>query len=125
MHSSFQVSQLVTIAIQYLSSSPFYICYISVSAPSWEHIRFSFRKISAACGLCSFLHQFSLPLLPNPRMVAFPCGVCKRSVASNHRAFQCDICNSWIHIKCNYLDKKSYAFLKNPINEGEMFICLC
>ena len=38
---------------------------------------------------------------------------------------QCDICNKWIHIKCNYLDKKSYAFFQNPNNEAETFICIC
>ena len=58
-------------------------------------------------------------------MVAFPCGVCNNSVANNHRAIQCDICNKWIHIKCNYLDKKSYAFFQNPNNEAETFICIC
>ncbi|XP_057305356.1 uncharacterized protein LOC130642284 [Hydractinia symbiolongicarpus] len=45
-------------------------------------------------------------------MTNFPCNICKKNVNNNHRAIQCDICNHWIHIKCNNLDNTSYNLLK-------------
>ena len=40
--------------------------------------------------------------------VLFPCGVCCKPVAVNHRAVQCDICDLWIHIKCNAISPALY-----------------
>ena len=40
--------------------------------------------------------------------VSFPCGICSNPVASNHRAIQCDICDRWIHIKCNSISAAQY-----------------
>ena len=37
-----------------------------------------------------------------------PCGICKKPVANNHYAIKCDICDKWVHIKCNYVSKDSY-----------------
>ena len=45
-------------------------------------------------------------------MINFPCGICRRSVRSNHKAIECSICKFWIHIKCNGLTRKDYEFLK-------------
>ena len=36
-------------------------------------------------------------------VVQFPCLVCNRTVAKNHRAGQCDLCDSWVHIACKTL----------------------
>ena len=38
---------------------------------------------------------------PNPGPVKYPCSMCKKPVAKNHRALQCDQCDSWVHIKCD------------------------
>ena len=57
-------------------------------------------------------------------MVADKCGVCEQSVAKNHKAIECDICKKWVHIKCNLLNKKDYAFYQNPDNISEIFICI-
>ena len=57
-------------------------------------------------------------------MVAPPCGICNKKVAKNHKAIQCDICDKWIHIKCNLLKKSDYAHFQNPDNEQEQFICI-
>ena len=35
-----------------------------------------------------------------------PCAVCEKSVAINHEAVYCRICNRWIHIRCNNIWKK-------------------
>ena len=41
------------------------------------------------------------------------CKICKTATRDN--AIVCDICNSWVHIKCNWLDKKDYeAFQDDP-----------
>lgn len=42
-----------------------------------------------------------------------PCGICHKSVKINHRATQCDICQLWIHIKCNDISKTDYQVLQS------------
>ena len=54
-------------------------------------------------------------------MTKFPCSSCEKNVNKNHRAIQCDICDRWIHIKCNFLNSKDYECLKNS---EESFICI-
>ena len=36
-------------------------------------------------------------------VVQCPCFVCNKAVAKNHRAVQCDLCDSWVHIAFNSL----------------------
>ena len=55
-------------------------------------------------------------------MIAFPCGVCQKAVAKNHKAICCDICQKWIHIKCNNLNKNDYKFFQENIDE--QFFCV-
>ena len=50
-----------------------------------------------------------------------PCGICNKQVRKNHRAIHCDICDKWIHIKCNYLDKLT---LEKVHNESIPWYCL-
>ena len=45
-------------------------------------------------------------------MINFPCGICGKPVNSSHKAIQCDICDFWIHIKCNGLSANEYASLQ-------------
>jgi exonuclease III len=55
----------------------------------------------------------------------FPCPVCKKNVNINHRAICCDICNEWVHIKCNRLSEKDYKNLQNdPNKDGTVFHCI-
>ena len=44
--------------------------------------------------------------------VKFPCEICEEAVAGNHRAVCCDICNIWVHIKCNRINTQTYNILK-------------
>jgi len=46
------------------------------------------------------------------RTPEFPCSSCDKNVNNNHKALQCDICNQWIHLRCNYLDLTEYNRLK-------------
>ena len=45
-------------------------------------------------------------------MTKFPCSSCEKNVNTNHRSIQCDICDHWIHLKCNFLNSKDYDNLK-------------
>ena len=55
-------------------------------------------------------------------VVQFPCLVCNRAVAKNHRAVQCDLCDSWVHIACNNL--KVYAYRKlQKVKSAWYYIC--
>ena len=45
-------------------------------------------------------------------VVKQPCGICLKAVAKIHSATQCDLCDKWIHIKCNGIDKLTYEKVK-------------
>ena len=42
----------------------------------------------------------------------FPCLICEKSVAKNHKAVSCDVHNKWVHIKCNNINTYTYRKLK-------------
>ena len=44
--------------------------------------------------------------------VKFPCKICEKAVAENHRAVCCDTWNIWVHIKCNKINTQTYNILK-------------
>ena len=46
-------------------------------------------------------------------MIKFPCGICRKAVAKRHEAICCDLCDKWIHIACNNVDKKTYRNLQS------------
>ena len=50
-----------------------------------------------------------------------PCKICERPVAKNHHAINCDICETWVHIKCNRICKKTYQNLQN---KDEQWYCI-
>ena len=56
-------------------------------------------------------------------MAKFPCGICQKPVTKKHRAVCCDICDEWIHISCNYLDKKTYKKLQT--SDSNWFCIKC
>ena len=43
----------------------------------------------------------------------FPCRISPENVAKNHNAVSCDICNLWVHIKCNNITTYCYRELQN------------
>ena len=55
-------------------------------------------------------------------VVQFPFFVCNRAVAKNHRAVQCDLCDSGVHIACNFLKVYTYQNLKK---ERSPWYCIC
>jgi len=59
-----------------------------------------------------------------------PCGICKKPVATNHNALMCDVCDQWVHIKCNFVSKNVYNMFidenTNPsINEKDKSHWVC
>ena len=49
------------------------------------------------------------------------CGICKKTIAKNHRNIDCLTCNSKVHIKCNQTDIKTYNKI---INENLPQTCI-
>ena len=52
----------------------------------------------------------------------YPCLVCNRAVAKNHKAVQCDCRDKWVHIACNYLNVHTYRKLQK---DKSPWYCLC
>ena len=55
--------------------------------------------------------------------IAYPCNLCTKPVASNHRALCCDICDQWVHIKCNAVSPSDYELLKS--SDSKWFCIKC
>ena len=55
-------------------------------------------------------------------VVQFPCLVCNRTVAKNHRAVQCYLCDSRVHIACNNLNLYTYRKLQK---DKSLWYCMC
>ena len=43
----------------------------------------------------------------------FPCRICAKNVSDKDKAVQCDLCELWVHIKCNDLSYLDYRYLQN------------
>ena len=48
----------------------------------------------------------------------FRCKICVKNVSENFKAVQCDLCELWVHIKCNNLN---YSYLQNS---NESWYCI-
>lgn len=58
----------------------------------------------------------------NPGPVHYPCSICMRVVAKNHRALYCDQCNLWSHIKCTSITPLEYKAFQGK-EDGFNFTC--
>ena len=54
----------------------------------------------------------------------FPSRVCIKNVSHKDKAVQCDLCELWVHIKCNNLNYVDYRYLQNS-NESWYSIECC
>ena len=50
-----------------------------------------------------------------------PCKICHVNVNNKDSAPQCDICQSWVHVKCNKLNHIDYKYLQGS---NEPWYCL-
>ena len=51
------------------------------------------------------MSYFEEPVGANPK---YPCGICNKNIAKNHRHIRCIICNYKVHIKCNKTDPNTF-----------------
>ena len=49
----------------------------------------------------------------NIKNLKFPCRNCTKNVHDKDKAVQCDLCELWIHIKCNNPNYLDYRYLQN------------
>jgi hypothetical protein len=61
----------------------------------------------------------------NPGPVKYPCGICGRPVANNHRALECDTCNLWHHIKCAGITPAEYNQFVKAEEQGKTYPWEC
>ena len=55
-------------------------------------------------------------------MTAHPCTICTKNVKEHNKKLRCEICNGWVHIKCNLIDDKTY---RNYLNNNRAYLnCL-
>ena len=58
-------------------------------------------------------------------MSKFPCSVCFKNVNVNHKAICCDVCDKWVHIRCNLLSNAEYKrLLYDPQTDHHVFYCI-
>ena len=57
-------------------------------------------------------------------VVKHPCGICQKSVGVKHKAICGDICNRWIHVACNNLDRKTYSKLTESNKNWFCITCI-
>ena len=53
--------------------------------------------------------------------IKFPCKICENNVTNSDKAIQCDLCDSWVHIKCNDLNYIDYKLLQNS---NDLWFCI-
>ena len=48
----------------------------------------------------------------NVNNIVYPCKICHLDISNKELAAQCDICQSWVHKKCNKLNHIEYKYLQ-------------
>ena len=64
-----------------------------------------------------------MPVILSKHKVSYPCNLCNKPVASTHKALCCDICDNWVHIKCNSVSASDYELLKH--SDSKWFCVKC
>ena len=52
-----------------------------------------------------------------------PCNICSKNIRGNAKAVCCDVCDNWVHIKCNSISNSKYDELCDEDN-NESFFCI-
>ena len=55
--------------------------------------------------------------------MTFPCRICNKNVNDNDHVIQCEICNFWVHIKCNNLNYIDYKYLQENSDHWYCITC--
>ena len=65
-----------------------------------------------------------MPAILSKVNVKYPCNLCCKPVAKNHRALCCDICDQWVHVKCNNVSPDDYELLKSSVSPWFCVKCI-
>ena len=49
---------------------------------------------------------------PDITITRFPCKLCPKNVSNNDNAILYDLCQTWVHIKCNHFNYIGYKYLQ-------------
>ena len=60
----------------------------------------------------------------NVNNIVYPCEICHININNKDSAAQCDICQSWVHVKCNKLNHIDYKYLQGS-NEPRWCLSCC
>ena len=58
---------------------------------------------------------------PDTIITKFPCKLRPKNISDNDNAILCDLCQTWVHIKCNHLNYIDYKYLQGC---NEPWYCL-
>ena len=47
----------------------------------------------------------------NINYAKFPCKICAKNASDKAKSIPCDLCELWVHIKCNSLDYLDYRYI--------------
>ena len=61
----------------------------------------------------------------NKKSRKIPCNVCGKNVRGNAKSVCCDICDNWVHIKCNGISASKYDELCLEDNDESFFCIRC
>ena len=61
--------------------------------------------------------------MPKTR-VKYPCSICYKAVRNNQGAVQWDLCDLWVHNKCNGTTDKEYELLKLRDETQSCIVCI-
>ena len=81
-----------------------------------------FCATNKTAAICTLIIILSGDVQTNPGPIKYPCGTCQRPVATNHRAMACDLCNTWVHIKCCGMTPREY---ENFQAQGDNLSWMC
>ena len=62
-------------------------------------------------------------ILINVNNTAYPSKICQENINNKNSAAQCDICQSWNHMKCNKLNHIDYIYLQGSNDSWYCFSC--
>ena len=57
------------------------------------------------------------------REPTFPCKLCPKNVSDNDNAILCNLCQTWVHIKCNHLNYMDYKYIQRCNEPWYYFSC--
>ena len=58
-----------------------------------------------------------------PTHLTFPCSICNKNVLANQKSLQCDLCNTWTHIKCDGTPELYSQMISNNNLSWECLLC--